>query len=133
MRTDEDVIESIVREYMSFINAKNFEQLRSAPYFSSKPSSSFEYGSSEGDSLENHVKAFEEHCKRHPDRQTEIVDITVTVGGDLRATALLNTLLTDGTGLEIPGATSVTLRKVGGEWKVTDVSGMRGPGPMSSK
>lgn len=131
MPTDEDTITGIIREYVSFINQRDFAKLRSASYFGPTSSSSFEYHSSGGDSLENHVKAFEEHCKIYPDRRVQTLDIDVTLEGKQRASAILNTVMADGSGIEIPGATLVTFRKIDGEWKVMDVSSMRGPGSVS--
>lgn len=132
MPTDEDAIEQIVREYVSFINERDFAKLRNASYFAPSPSTSFEYGSSAGDSLENHVKAFEAHCKIHPDRRVQIVNITVNLEGARRASALLETSMTDGGGLKIPGATLITFRNSDGEWQATDVSGMRGSESVST-
>lgn len=126
---DRSTIDRIVREYVSFINARDFESLRNVPYFESLTSSDLEYRYSSEDSLENHVNAFEEHCKEYPDRRIQILDLTITFDGDDRASAYLNGLMTNNDSVAIPGMTVITLRKRDGEWKATGTSSIRGPDP----
>jgi hypothetical protein len=132
---DRDTIESIIREYVSFINDRNFTALRNASYFAPTTTTNLEYRVSSGDSLENHVNAFEEHCKEYPDRQTHIVDIAIAfVNKDRsRASAFLHGFMSDSDNLEIPGFTHITLRKDGDRWQITGFSSMRGPEIISSE
>lgn len=125
-------IEGIVRQYISYINNRAFASLRSASYIAPVSTGNFEHRSSSGDSIDNHVNAFEEHCKRHPDRKVHIVDITTTFENGKRASTFVNTSLSTG-GVSIPGATFLTLRKTGDEWQVTSASAMRGPGLVPSE
>lgn len=124
-------IEHIVREYISYINKRAFESLRSAEYIAPVSTGNFDHRSSSGDSLDNHVRAFEEHAKLHPDRQVHVVDITTTFENSKRANTFVTTSITEG-GIAIPGTTFLTLRKVDGKWQANSASQMRGPGMISS-
>ena len=127
---DKAQIEHIIRQYVALINARDFDKLRSAPNIAATTYSDLEYRSSKGDSLQNHVDAFEEHCKipEYTDRQITILDISVEVIENKNANAYLHSVMTDGEGnrLVIPGMTLVTLRKRNDEWQALSVSALRG-------